>query len=69
MTLREKEILVLIANEYTSKEIARDLFLSPHTVDSHRKNIMKKYKLKNTAGLVRLAFETGICKVRPLPSL
>jgi len=63
ITSREKEILTLIVEEYTSKEIAQNLFLSQHTVISHRKNMMKKYRLKNTAGLVRLAFEIGVCKV------
>ncbi len=63
ITSREKEILTLIVEEYTSKEIAQNLFLSQHTVISHRKNMMKKYHLKNTAGLVRLAFEIGVCKV------
>ncbi|MDG2450176.1 MAG: helix-turn-helix transcriptional regulator [Saprospiraceae bacterium] len=54
---REKEVLNLIAYEYTSYEIAEMLFISKHTADSHRKNLLIKLDAKNTAGLVRKAFE------------
>ena len=57
---REKEILRLIAFEFTAKEIAHKLYISPHTVDSHRKNLLEKLKVKNTAGMVRVAYEKGI---------
>ncbi|MEL6122833.1 MAG: helix-turn-helix transcriptional regulator [Bacteroidota bacterium] len=57
---REREVLRLIAYEYTSKEIASMLYISPHTTISHRKNLMEKLDVRNTAGLVRRAFETGI---------
>ena len=57
---REKEVLRLIAYEFTAKEIAKELFISPHTVDSHRKNLFQKLQVKNTAGMVRVAFERGI---------
>ena len=56
---REKEIIHLIANEYTAKEIAHKLFISQHTVDTHRKNILSKLNVKNTAGMVRRCFECG----------
>ncbi|MEE9374165.1 MAG: helix-turn-helix transcriptional regulator [Saprospiraceae bacterium] len=56
---REKEILRLIAYEYTAKEIASKLFISIHTVDSHRRNLLEKMKVKNTAGIVRKGFECG----------
>jgi len=62
-TSREREILYLISQEYTTKEIARHLYLSPHTVDTHRKKLMVKWNVKNSAGLVRVGFETGILTV------
>lgn len=60
ITSREKEVLHLIAYEYTSKEIANQLYLSPHTVISHRKNLLIKLDVKNVAGLVRRGFELGL---------
>ena len=54
---REKEILGLIAEGYTNPQIAEKIFLSSFTVDSHRKNILTKLNVKNTASLVRLAVE------------
>ncbi len=57
---REEEVLLLIANEYTINEIALSLFISPHTAISHRKNIMQKWCVKNTAGMVRRGFELGV---------
>ena len=57
---REEEVLILIANEFTIKEIANELFISPHTAVSHRKNIMAKWEVKNMAGMVRRGFELGI---------
>ncbi|MCL4117838.1 UNVERIFIED_CONTAM: hypothetical protein GTU68_016415 [Idotea baltica] len=59
-TPREREILFLIAQEHTSREIASLLFLSTHTVDSHRKRLMEKWQVRNSAGLVRVGFERGI---------
>src|SRR5450432_2794202 len=49
---REKEVLVLIAEGYTSSEIAGKLFVSNFTVDSHRKNLIAKLNVKNTAMLI-----------------
>ena len=60
ITKRETEILELIAYELTTKEIANKLYISTHTVISHRKNLMAKLDVKNTAGLVRKGFENGI---------
>jgi len=57
---REKEVLHLIAYEYTTKEIASKLYISTHTADSHRKNLMQKLRVRNVAGMVRVAFEKGI---------
>ena len=57
LSRREKEILLLIAEGYTNPQIAEKLFVSPFTVDSHRKNLMTKLNVKNTASLIRLAME------------
>lgn len=60
---REIEILKLVAYELTSQEIAQRLFLSPHTVDSHKKNLKYKLDVRNSAGLVRKGFEMGFLQV------
>ena len=57
LSVREKEILELIAEGYTNPQIAEKIFLSSFTVDSHRKNLLAKLKVKNTASLIRLAVE------------
>lgn len=57
LTPREKEILGLIAEGYTNPQIAEKIFLSPFTVDSHRKNLLAKLNVKNTAMLIRVAVE------------
>ena len=54
---REEEVLHLIANGYSSKEIAEKLYISNHTVISHRKNLMEKFKVKNTAHLIKMAYQ------------
>lgn len=66
ITKRESQILHLVAYEYSTKEIAAMLFLSSDTVNSHRKNMMRKLQVKNTAGLVRVAFERSILKIFPI---
>jgi len=60
LTAREKEILNLIIQEFTTEEIATKLFVSAKTVESHRSNLIQKLGVKNTAGLVRVAFEKGL---------
>ena len=60
ITKREKEILQLISHEYTTSEIAKKLYLSPHTIITHRRNLFVKLDVKNVAGLVRRGFEEGI---------
>ncbi|RNC85610.1 MAG: DNA-binding response regulator [Balneola sp.] len=60
LTDREVELIRLIAEEFTMKEIAESLFLSEHTVKTHRKNIMAKLDVKNTAGLIKKAFILGL---------
>ena len=62
-TKREREILHLIAYEHTTKEIAAQLYISYETVQTHRKNLLMKFQAKNTAGLVRRAFESRLLVV------
>lgn len=62
LTDRESEILVLICQELTLKEIAERLSISENTARNHRVNIMEKLEVKNTVGLVRYAYETGLIK-------
>jgi DNA-binding NarL/FixJ family response regulator len=57
LTRRENEILRLIADGFTNPEIAQKLFLSLSTVDTHRKSLMRKLDIKNTALLIRYAIE------------
>jgi DNA-binding NarL/FixJ family response regulator len=57
LTPREKEILELIAEGYTNPQIAEKIFLSQFTVDSHRKNLLAKLNVKNTATLIKYAVE------------
>lgn len=57
---RETEIVILIANGMTNKEIAAKLYISPHTVHTHRKNIMKKLGVNNASALVLYAVNTGL---------
>jgi DNA-binding NarL/FixJ family response regulator len=52
---REKEVLTLICQEYTTQEIGERLFISDRTVEGHRKNLCMKLEVKNTAGLVKKA--------------
>ena len=60
LSKREKEVLYLIAEGNTNTEIAEILFLSSHTVTTHRKNIMIKLGVKNTAGIVMYAVKSGL---------
>ena len=60
LTRREIEVLKLIAEGLTNQEIADKLFVSTSTVDSHRKNLISKMQVKNTAALVRTALEKKI---------
>jgi DNA-binding NarL/FixJ family response regulator len=60
LTPREKEILGLIAEGYTNPQIAEKVFLSSFTIDSHRKNLLAKLDVKNTASLIKLAVENKL---------
>lgn len=55
---REKEVLILVADGFSSKQIADKLFISNHTAISHRKNLIEKFKVKNTAQLIKRASRT-----------
>jgi len=57
LTPREKEILELIAEGNTNPQTAEKIFLSQFTVDSHKKNLLAKLNVKNTATLIKLAVE------------
>lgn len=60
LTQREKEILGLIAREYSNTDIAEKLFISERTVETHRKNIFSKTGAKSIIGLVRYAIEQDL---------
>jgi DNA-binding NarL/FixJ family response regulator len=60
LTNREIEILKLISQEYSGKEIGEELFISASTVETHRKNLIKKLNVKNTIGLVKYALKHNL---------
>jgi len=60
LTPREFEVLKLIALEYSNPEIAQKLYISIRTVDTHRRNLLEKLGVKNTAGLVKYALKMGL---------
>lgn len=60
LTVRETEVLRLIAQEFTTQEIAEKLFLSKHTIESYRKNLISKLGVRNLAGLTRYAIENDL---------
>ncbi|MGD1947237.1 MAG: response regulator [Croceivirga sp.] len=60
LTRREKEILQHISEEYTNAEIADKLFVSIKTIESHRTNLLSKFGVKNTAGLIKSAMNAGL---------
>jgi DNA-binding NarL/FixJ family response regulator len=60
LTEREIEIIILISLEYSGKEISEQLFISTNTVETHRKNIMKKIKAKNTISIVKYALKHNL---------
>ena len=63
LTKREIEIIKLLSEEHDSGEVADLLFISRNTVDTHRKNIMKKINVKSVVGIVRYAFKYGLVEV------
>ncbi len=60
LTPREKEILKMIAEEFTTQEIADKLFISLRTAETHRYTLLQKMGVKNTAGLVKMAMKLGL---------
>ncbi len=60
LTRREKEIIRLISEEYTNVQIGEHFGISPRTVDTHRRNLLQKLKVKNTAGLVKYAVKNNL---------
>jgi len=60
LTAREREILKLIAKEYTNKQIAEELFISERTVETHRKNIFRKTGTNNLVGLIKFAYANNL---------
>ena len=63
ISIREKEVLHLIAYEHTSTQIAEKLYISIDTVKTHRKHLFDKMGVRNIAGLIRKGFEYGILQV------
>ena len=59
LTPREKDVLYLIAEGYSTKEISEKLFISINTIETHRKNMLFKTGLRNVAHLIKWAFENG----------
>ncbi len=64
LTSRQREILQLIAEGFSSKEIAQKLGLSINTIEVHRANLMDRLNIHDIAGLVRYAIQTGIIEVK-----
>ncbi len=60
LTDREREIVQLIAKEYTNKQIAEELFISERTVETHRKNIFRKTGTNNLVGLIKYAYANNL---------
>lgn len=60
LTKREFQVLELVANEYSNKEIAHILHVSVATIETHRKNLFMKLGAKNMAGMIKRAFDRGI---------
>lgn len=65
LSAREREVLTLIAEGLTGKEIAERLHLSPNTVERHRTNIMNKLGLHSLAELIRFAIREGLSSPNP----
>ncbi|MFC1461988.1 response regulator [Verrucomicrobiota bacterium] len=62
---REKEVLRLVAEGRSSKEIAADLGISARTVETHRFNVMRKLDIHNTPGLIKYALREGLTSLEP----
>ena len=62
LTHRQKQLLQLLANDYSQKQAAEKMGLSPHTVKNHLHNARQKNSARNTAHLVAMAYTEGIIK-------
>jgi len=62
LTRREKEILAEAALGLTTIQIADKLFISPHTVESHRKNLIEKFKTSNLSSAIKMAYDYGLIR-------
>jgi DNA-binding NarL/FixJ family response regulator len=62
ITKRELQILKLLAEEHTTREISEQLFISFRTVENHRYSLLQKLDVKNTVGLVKVALKLGLIK-------
>ncbi|MCF6222555.1 MAG: response regulator transcription factor [Flavobacteriaceae bacterium] len=60
LTKREVQVLKLVAQQYSTREIAEELHISESTVETHRKNLMKKVKVKNSVGLAIFALKNEV---------
>ena len=60
LTRREKEVLAEASLGLTTGQIAEKLFISPHTVESHRKNLIEKFKANNLSSAIKMAYEYGL---------
>ena len=60
LSKREREIIILVTKGLKSKDIADKLFISHHTVATHRKNIMRKLAVSNVSGLINYAIKSGL---------
>src|SRR5665647_1448947 len=66
LSIREKEIIICVVKGLTNKEIAQDLFLSTHTVISHRRNIARKLEIHSTAGLTIYAIVNKLVELEEI---
>jgi two-component system, NarL family, nitrate/nitrite response regulator NarL len=60
LSIREREILKLIAKEFSNRQIAEELFISERTVETHRKNIFRKTKTNTLVGLIKFAYANNL---------
>ncbi|WP_196859022.1 response regulator transcription factor [Pedobacter sp. CAN_A7] len=57
LTRREEEVLRSIAEGKTTSKMAEELFVSTHTIETHRRNLMQKFNVSNSASLIKMASE------------
>lgn len=60
LTSREEEVLKMIANERTTQEISKQLFITTNTVETHRRNLISKFQVRNSVGLIKKAIELDL---------